>query len=66
VPTGYVEFPHEIMRPPRSVAQRVYTNIKRWTVMPKGGHFAALEQPVALAQEIREFCRPLRPKVRQV
>ena len=62
VPTGYVEFPHEIMRPPRSVAQRVYTNIKRWTVMPKGGHFAALEQPVALAQEIREFFRPLRQK----
>jgi microsomal epoxide hydrolase len=62
VPTGYVEFPHEIMRPPRSVAQRVYTNIKRWTVMPKGGHFAALEQPEALAQEIREFFRPLRQK----
>jgi microsomal epoxide hydrolase len=60
LPTGYVEFPHEILRPPRSVAQCVYTNIKRWTVMPKGGHFAALEQPEALAQEIREFFRPLR------
>jgi microsomal epoxide hydrolase len=62
VPTGYVEFPHEIIRPPRSVAQRVYTNIKRWTVMPKGGHFAALEQPEALAKEIREFFRPPRRK----
>lgn len=62
VPTGYVEFPHEIIRPPRSVAQRVYTNIKRWTVMPKGGHFAALEQPEALAKEIREFFRTLRRK----
>ena len=66
VPMGYVEFPREIMRPPRSVAERVYTNITRWTVMPKGGHFAALEQPEALAQEIREFFKTLRPKVRQV
>jgi microsomal epoxide hydrolase len=60
VPTGYVEFPREILRPPRSVAERVYTDIRRWTVMPKGGHFAALEQPEALAREIRTFFRPLR------
>jgi microsomal epoxide hydrolase len=60
VPTGYVEFPKEILRPPRSVAERVFTNIQRWTVMEKGGHFAALEQPAALAREIREFFRPLR------
>ena len=61
VPAGYVEFPKEIFRPPRSVAQRMYSDIRRWTVMPKGGHFAALEQPEALAHEIREFFRPLRP-----
>ena len=60
VPTGYVEFPKEILRPPRSVAERVYSDIRRWTVMEKGGHFAALEQPAALAREIREFFRPLR------
>jgi microsomal epoxide hydrolase len=60
VPTGYVEFPREILRPPRSVAARVYSDIRRWTVMEKGGHFAALEQPQALAHEIREFFRPLR------
>jgi microsomal epoxide hydrolase len=59
VPTGYVEFPAEILRPPRSVAEKVY-NIQRWTKMDKGGHFAALEQPEALAREIREFFRPLR------
>jgi pimeloyl-ACP methyl ester carboxylesterase len=59
-PTGYAEFPKEILRPPRSVAERVYANIQRWTVMKKGGHFAALEQPEALAQEIRSFFRPLR------
>lgn len=52
VPTGYAEFPKEILRPPRSLAQKTYTNLTRWSVMPKGGHFAALEQPEALAGEI--------------
>ena len=60
VPTGYVEFPREILRPPRSLAQRVFTDIRRWSVMPKGGHFAAMEQPQALAEEVRAFYRPLR------
>lgn len=60
VPMGYAEFPREILRPPRSAAERVYADIRRWTAMPRGGHFAALEQPEALAREIREFFRPLR------
>jgi pimeloyl-ACP methyl ester carboxylesterase len=60
VPTGYAQFPAEILRPPRSLAERTYSDIRRWTVMPRGGHFAALEQPEALATEIREFFRPLR------
>ena len=59
VPTGYVEFPKEILRPPRSVAELSY-NIQRWTKMDKGGHFAALEQPAALAEDIREFFRERR------
>ncbi len=60
VPMGYVEFPKEILRPPRSVAQRMYADIRRWTVAERGGHFAALEQPQVLAREIREFFRPFR------
>ena len=60
VPTGYSDFPCEIMRPPRSLAEHTYTDIRRWTEMPHGGHFAALEQPDALAAEIRAFLRPLR------
>jgi pimeloyl-ACP methyl ester carboxylesterase len=55
VPMGYAEFPKEILRPPRWLAERTYTNIQRWSVMPKGGHFAALEQPAALASEVRTF-----------
>ena len=60
VPTGYCEFPREILRPPRSLAERVYTDIRRWSVMSRGGHFAAMEQPQALAQEVRAFFAPLR------
>ena len=60
VPTGYAAFPKEIVRPPRAIAAKTYSNIQRWTEMKKGGHFAAMEQPVALAAEIQEFFRPLR------
>jgi pimeloyl-ACP methyl ester carboxylesterase len=60
VPTGYAAFPKEIRRPPRSIAQQTYTDIRQWTVMPKGGHFAALEQPEALAVDVRAFFRGLR------
>ena len=54
-PTGYAQFPKEILRPPRSLAEKTYKNITRWSVMPNGGHFAALEQPEALAGEIHAF-----------
>ena len=60
VPTGYAEFPREILRPPRSLAARTYTDIRRWSPMPRGGHFAAMEQPEALARDVQAFFRPLR------
>ena len=59
VPTGCAIFPAEIARPPRSWAEASY-HITRWTEMPSGGHFAAMEEPEALAAEIRAFFRPLR------
>lgn len=60
VPAGYAEFPKEILIPPRSLAEKTYTDIRRWSVMPKGGHFAALEQPEALARDVRAFFAGLR------
>ena len=60
VPMGYCQFPREILRPPRSLAAGTYTDIRRWSVMGRGGHFAAMEQPDALAEEVRAFFRPLR------
>lgn len=59
-PVGIASFPCEIIRPPRSLAARVYTDIRRWTAMKRGGHFAALEQPEALSEEIFAFFRGLR------
>lgn len=54
-PTGVALFPAEfIPYPPRDVAERFY-NITRWTQMAAGGHFAALEQPTALADDVRAF-----------
>ena len=60
MPTGYAEFPKEILHPPRSLAEKTYADIRRWSVMEKGGHFAALEQPEALAREVKEFFSDLR------
>ncbi len=58
-PVGVAVFPKEIPMPPRALAERGY-NIQRWTAMPRGGHFAAMEQPELLAEDIRAFFRPLR------
>jgi microsomal epoxide hydrolase len=59
VPTAYASFPREILHQPRAWAERAY-NLVRWTEMPAGGHFAALEEPEALAADIRAFFRALR------
>ena len=60
VPTAAALFPAELLSwPPRSYAERIY-NIKQWTEMPRGGHFAALEQPDLLIEDIRTFARSIR------
>jgi len=59
VPCGVARFPKEEPMPPRCWAQRVY-NIQRWTQMPRGGHFAAWEEPELLARDVSEFFRPFR------
>jgi pimeloyl-ACP methyl ester carboxylesterase len=59
VPTGLAVFPKDLTQPPRSWAERTY-NLTRYTKMPRGGHFAAHEEPELLAGDITEFFRPLR------
>jgi pimeloyl-ACP methyl ester carboxylesterase len=60
-PTAYASFPREIRHPPRLFAEQVF-NIQRWTEMPRGGHFAALEAPELLAADVTTFFRALRAR----
>ena len=59
VPTACALFPKEITTPPRRWVEARY-NLTRWTEMPRGGHFAALEQPELLVEDVRAFFRTLR------
>ncbi|BBZ15502.1 epoxide hydrolase family protein [Mycobacterium branderi] len=62
VPAGFAIHPKEVMLVPRSVAA-AGTNLQRWSLMPRGGHFGFAEQPGALVEEFRTFFRPLRPQM---
>src|ERR1035441_3873983 len=59
VPCAIARFPKEISAPPRSWVERGY-NVQRWSDMPRGGHFAALEEPELLAEDLRSFFGDLR------
>ena len=60
VPTAAALFPKEYLEwPPKSYVERIY-NVKRWTKMPRGGHFAALEQPDLLVKDIVLFAKTVR------
>ena len=59
LPTGVAEFPKEILRSPRPWCETHY-NITRWTTMPRGGHFAAFEQPELLVEDVRAFFATVR------
>jgi pimeloyl-ACP methyl ester carboxylesterase len=60
VPTGVARFPkEEILRFPRSWVEARY-HVTRWTDMPRGGHFAAMEEPELFADDVRAFFRTVR------
>jgi pimeloyl-ACP methyl ester carboxylesterase len=60
VPDGFALFPADISHPPREWAEG-FVNVQRWTDMPSGGHFAAMEEPEALAEDIRAFLSLIEP-----
>jgi pimeloyl-ACP methyl ester carboxylesterase len=60
VPTGVTLFPKELWRLPRHWIERRYTDVRHWSEPATGGHFAALEQPDVLVDELRTFFRKLR------
>jgi pimeloyl-ACP methyl ester carboxylesterase len=60
VPTACALFPKELLAwPPRTYVERLY-NVTHWTEFPNGGHFAAMEEPEWLVEDIRAFARGLR------
>lgn len=59
VPCGVARFPKEAPFPPRAWIERGY-NVQHWTEMPRGGHFAAAEEPESLAKDLADFFGPLR------
>ncbi len=57
VPSAMALFPKELLAwPPRSYVERLY-NVAQWSEFPRGGHFAAMEEPEALLKDIRKFSR---------
>ncbi len=64
VPVGVAVFPHDIFLPIRRLADRDLSKITHWTEFDRGGHFAAMEQPELLTNDIREFARSLRAELR--
>ena len=60
VPTGCAAFPHDLLAfPPRAMAERGY-NVVHWTDMPRGGHFASMEEPELFLADLRKFAANLR------
>ena len=59
VPTGVALFPQELILPPRAWVERQF-NLTHWSEMPRGGHFAAFEQPELFVEDLRTFYRDLR------
>jgi pimeloyl-ACP methyl ester carboxylesterase len=61
VPSAVCLFPADpVSAIPREWIERAYADLRQFTEMPKGGHFAAMEEPELLAEDIRSFFRPLR------
>ena len=59
MPTAGAIVPKELYKAPRKWAEAAF-NLKRFTVMKSGGHFAALEEPKALVDDVRAFFREIR------
>ncbi|XP_069708661.1 epoxide hydrolase 1-like isoform X1 [Phaenicophaeus curvirostris] len=57
VPTGIAAFPQELAHTPRTWAKETFKNIVTYSYMPRGGHFAAFEEPELLARDIMHFVR---------
>jgi len=60
LPVAFTVFPDEIFQAPRSWAEKVYPNLTYVNEAPKGGHFAAWEEPQVFSEELRDSFRSVR------
>jgi len=57
VPTAVADFPNEILRVPKALTHDLYENLVQYTEMGRGGHFAALEEPKLVSDDIKSFVK---------
>ena len=57
VPMGFAAFPEELFLTSLSILNELHPNLVSYTIMPRGGHFAAFQEPGLLAEDIRQFVR---------
>ncbi len=57
VPTGVASFPNEVMHSPKLWVTQKYHKLKTYTPMARGGHFAAMEEPQLLAEDVQNFVK---------
>src|SRR5262245_50356249 len=60
IPVAFTQFPGEIFLAPRSWVEQTYSNVSYFNKAPRGGHFAAWEEPLLFTEELRAAFRPLR------
>lgn len=62
VPTGYACFPNELMHTPKLWVKQKYHKLLSFTYMARGGHFAAMEEPQLMAEDIQSFIKTVEKK----
>lgn len=62
VPTGFACFPNELMHTPKLWVKQKFRNLLTFTPMARGGHFAAMEEPQLMAEDIQNFAKLVEKK----
>lgn len=62
VPTGFACFPNELMHTPKLWVKQKYRKLVTYTAMARGGHFAAMEEPQLMAEDIQNFTKTVEKK----
>ena len=63
MPTGLADFPHELFRIPAPFAHKRFDDIVQFSEMPRGGHFAAFEEPQLFANDVIKFIEKVEKRI---